>query len=151
MNVILKQDMPNLGHKDDIIAVKNVKNGYARNYLIPKGFAINATAQNKKVHEEILRQRAHKEEQLKEAAMELAEKLKEVSLSIGAKTSTKGKIFGSVNTIQIAEALIAKGFEIERKNISIKDDLIKEIGSYSATVKLHREVLVDIPFEIVSE
>ena len=148
MNVILKQDMPNLGHKDDIIAVKN---GYARNYLIPKGFAINATAQNKKVHEEILRQRAHKEEQLKEAAMELAEKLKEVSLSIGAKTSTKGKIFGSVNTIQIAEALIEKGFEVERKNISIKDDLIKEIGSYSATVKLHREVLVDIPFEIVSE
>lgn len=148
MNVILKQDMPNLGHKDDIITVKN---GYARNYLIPKGFAINATAQNKKVHEEILRQRAHKEEQLKEAAMELAEKLKEVSLSIGAKTSTKGKIFGSVNTIQIAEALIAKGFEVERKNISIKEDLIKEIGSYSATVKLHREVLVDIPFEIVSE
>ncbi|RLD96011.1 MAG: 50S ribosomal protein L9 [Bacteroidetes bacterium] len=148
MNVILKQDMPNLGHKDDIIAVKN---GYARNYLIPKGFAINATAQNKKVHEEILRQRAHKEKQLKEAAMELAEKLKEVSLSIGAKTSTKGKIFGSVNTIQIAEALIEKGFEIERKNISIKDDLIKEVGSYSATVKLHREVLVDIPFEIVSE
>ncbi|RLD56736.1 MAG: 50S ribosomal protein L9, partial [Bacteroidetes bacterium] len=134
--------------KDDIIAVKN---GYARNYLIPKGFAINATAQNKKVHEEILRQRAHKEKQLKEAAMELAEKLKEVSLSIGAKTSTKGKIFGSVNTIQIAEALIEKGFEIERKNISIKDDLIKEVGSYSATVKLHREVLVDIPFEIVSE
>ena len=148
MNVILKQDMPNLGHKDDIIAVKD---GYARNYLIPKGFAINATAQNKKVHEEILRQRAHKEEQLKEAAMELAEKLKEVSLTIGAKTSTKGKIFGSVNTIQIAEALTEKGFEVERKNISIKDDLIKEIGSYSATVKLHREVLVDIPFEIVSE
>ena len=148
MNVILKQDMPNMGHKDDIITVKD---GYARNYLIPKGFAINATAQNKKVHEEILRQRAHKEEQLKEAAMELAEKLKEVSLSIGAKTSTKGKIFGSVNTIQIAEALIEKGFEVERKNISIKDDLIKEVGSYSATVKLHKEVLVDIPFEIVSE
>ena len=148
MNVILKQDMPNLGHKDDIIAVKD---GYARNYLIPKGYAINATAQNKKVHEEILRQRAHKEEQLKEAAMQLAEELKKVSLSIGAKTSTKGKIFGSVNTIQIAEALTEKGFEVERKNISIKDDLIKEIGSYSATVKLHREVLVDIPFEIVSE
>jgi len=148
MNVILKQDMPNLGHKDDIIAVKD---GYARNYLIPKGFAINATAQNKKVHEEILRQRAHKEEQLKEAALQLAEELKKVSLTIGAKTSTKGKIFGSVNTIQLAEALIVKGFEVERKNISIKDDLIKEIGSYSATVKLHREVLVDIPFEIVSE
>jgi large subunit ribosomal protein L9 len=148
MNVILKQDMPNLGHKDDIIAVKD---GYARNYLIPKGYAINATAQNKKVHEEILRQRAHKEEQLKEAAMQLAEELKKVSLTIGAKTSTKGKIFGSVNTIQIAEALIGKGFEVERKNISIKDELIKEIGSYSATVKLHREVLVDVPFEIVSE
>ena len=148
MNVILKQDMPNLGHKDDIITVKD---GYARNYLIPKGFAINATAQNKKIHEEILRQRAHKEAELKEAAMKLAEKLKKVSLSIGAKTSTKGKIFGSVNTIQIAEALTEKGFEVERKNISIKDDLIKEIGSYSATVKLHREVLVDIPFEIVSE
>lgn len=148
MNVILKQDIPNLGHKDDIITVKN---GYARNYLIPKGYAMNATAQNKKIHEEILRQRAHKEAELKEAAMKLAEELKKVSLSIGAKTSTKGKIFGSVNTIQIAEALIEKGFEVERKNISIKDDLIKEVGSYSATVKLHKEVLVDIPFEIVSE
>ena len=148
MNVILKQDMPNLGHKDDIVSVKD---GYARNYLIPKGYAINATAQNKKVHEEILRQRAHKEAQLKEAAEQQAEELKKVSLTIGAKTSTKGKIFGSVNTIQIAEALIEKGFDVERKNISIKDDLIKEIGSYSATVKLHKEVLVDIPFEIVSE
>mgnify|MGYP003572349588 FL=1 len=148
MNVILKHDMPNIGHKDDIVLVKD---GYARNYLIPKGYAINATAQARKVHEEILRQRAHKEAQLKDAALAMAEKLKEVSLSIGAKTSTKGKIFGSVNTIQIAEALIEKGFEVERKNISIKDDLIKEIGSYSATVKLHKEVLVDIPFDIVSE
>ena len=148
MNVILKHDMPNLGHKDDVVLVKD---GYARNYLIPKGYAINATAQAKKVHAEILRQRAHKEAQLKDAALAMAEKLKEVSLSIGAKTSTKGKIFGSVNTIQIAEALVEKGFEVERKNISIKDDLIKEIGSYSATVKLHKEVLVDIPFDIVSE
>lgn len=148
MEVILKQDMPNLGHRDDIVTVKD---GYARNYLIPKGYAINATAQNKKVHEEILRQRAHKELQLKEAALHMAEELKKVSLTIGAKTSTKGKIFGSVNTIQIAEALIEKGFDVDRKNISIKDDLIKEIGSYSATVKLHKEVLVDIPFEIVSE
>ncbi len=148
MNVILKHDMPNLGHKDDIVLVKD---GYARNYLIPKGYAINATAQAKKVHEEILRQRAHKEAQLKDAALAMANKLKEVSLTIGAKTSTKGKIFGSVNTIQIAEALVEKGFEVERKNISIKDDLIKEIGSYSVTVKLHKEVLVDVPFEIVSE
>ena len=148
MNVILKQDISNIGHKDDIVAVKD---GYARNYLIPKGYAINATAQNKKVHEEILRQRAHKEAQLKDAALQLAEDLKKVSLTIGAKTSTKGKIFGSVNTIQIAEALTEKGFNLERKNISIKDDLIKEIGSYAATVKLHKEVLVDVPFEIVSE
>ncbi|MBE0668493.1 MAG: 50S ribosomal protein L9 [Bacteroidia bacterium] len=148
MNVILKQDISNLGHKDDIVVVKD---GYARNYLIPKGFALNATAQNKKVHEEILRQRAHKEAQLKEAALILAEELKKVSLIIGAKTSTKGKIFGSVNTIQIAEALTEKGFDLERKNISISDDLIKEIGSYSATVKLHKEVLVEVPFEIVSE
>ncbi len=148
MNVILKQDLSNLGHKDEIVLVKD---GYARNYLIPKGIAVNATAQARKVHEEILRQRAHKEEQLKDAALKMAEELKKVSLSIGAKTSTKGKIFGSVNTIQISEALNVKGFDIERKNISIKDDLIKEVGSYSATVKLHKEVLVDIPFEIVSE
>ena len=127
MNVILQQDMPNLGHKDDIVAVKD---GYARNYLIPKGYAINATEQAKKVHAEILRQRSHKEEQLKEAALKMAEELKDVSLTIGAKTSTKGKIFGSVNTIQISEALTEKGFEVERKNISIKDDLIKEIGNY---------------------
>jgi large subunit ribosomal protein L9 len=148
MDIILKQDMPNLGHKDDIVSVKD---GYARNYLIPKGYAINATARNRKVHEEILRQRAHKEAQLKEAALQMAEELQKVSLTIGAKTSTKGKIFGSVNTIQIAEALAEKGFEVERKNISLKDDLIKEVGSYSATVKLHKEVLVDIPFEIISE
>ncbi|HDS05986.1 MAG TPA: 50S ribosomal protein L9 [Bacteroides sp.] len=148
MNVILKQDIPNLGHKDDIVTVKD---GYARNYLIPQGFAIGATREATKVHEEILRQRAHKEQQLKEAAMKLAGELKKVSLTIGAKTSTKGKIFGSVNTIQIAEALKEKGYDVDRKNISIKDDLIKEIGSYSATIKLHREVHVDIPFEIVSE
>ena len=148
MNVILRQDMPNLGHKDDIVTVKD---GYARNYLIPKGYAINATAQARKVHEEILRQRAHKEEQLKQAALEMAEELKKVSLTIGAKTSTKGKIFGSVNTIQIAEALNEKGFELDRKDISITNDLIKEVGSYSATVKLHKEVSVEIPFEIVSE
>ena len=148
MNVILKQDLTNLGHKDDIVAVKD---GYARNYLIPKGYAINATAQAKKVHEEILRQRAHKEAQLMKEAEKMAEDMKSLALSIGAKTSTKGKIFGSVNTIQIAEALKANGFNIERKYITIKDDLIKEIGSYSATIKLHKKVLVDIPFDIVSE
>ncbi len=148
MEIILKQDVPNLGHKDDILTVKN---GYARNYLIPKGFAINATKTNLKVHEENLRQRAHKEEQLKDSALELAEKMKGIKIIIGAKTSTKGKIFGSVNTIQLAEELGKNGFEIDRKDISIKDDLIKEVGSYSATVRLHREVRIEIPFEIVSE
>ncbi len=148
MEIILKQDMPNLGHKDDIIAVKD---GYARNYLIPRGFAINATKTNRKVHEENLRQRAHKEAQLKDAAIELADKLKDVSITIGAKTSTKGKIFGSVNAIQIAEELVKQGFEIDRKNISIKEELIKEVGKYTAMVKLHREVEVEIPFEIISE
>ena len=148
MEIILQQDMPNLGHKDDIISVKD---GYARNYLIPKGFAINATKTARKVHEENLRQRAHKEAQLRDAALELAEKLKEVSITIGAKTSTKGKIFGSVNTIQIAEEINKQGYEIDRKNVSIKEELIKEVGNYTANVKLHREVSVEIPFEIISE
>lgn len=148
MDIILKQDIANLGYKDDIVTVKN---GYARNYLIPSGLAVNATKSAKKQHEEILKQRAHKEEKIREQALQTAEKLKEVSLTIGAKTSSKGKIFGSVNTIQLAEALIEKGYEVERRNISIKEELIKEVGKYTATVKLHKEVKVEIPFEIVAE
>ncbi len=148
MDIILKEDIPSLGHKDDIITVKD---GYARNYLIPKGLAINATASVKKMHSEILKQRAHKEEQIRLEAESVAEKMKDIKLTIGAKTSTKGKIFGSVNTIQIAESLKAEGYEIDRKNITIKEDLIKEIGSYTATLKLHRQVSVEIPFEIVAE
>jgi large subunit ribosomal protein L9 len=148
MEIILKQDIASLGYKDDIVTVKD---GYARNYLIPKGFAVNATASAKKQHDEILKQRAHKEEKIREFAQEMAGKLKDVSLTIGAKTSSKGKIFGSVNTIQISEALKEKGFEIDRKNISIKEELIKEIGKYTATVKLHKEVKVEVPFEIVAE
>ncbi len=148
MDIILKQDIPNLGYKNDIVSVKK---GYARNYLIPKGLAINATASAKKMHEENIRQRAHKEEKIRKEAEEMVEKLKDVSLTIGAKTSSKGKIFGSVNTIQIAEALKEKGFDIERKNIKIKEDMIKEIGKYNAVVRLHKEITVDVPFEIVSE
>ncbi len=148
MNIILKQDIPNLGHKDEIVEVKD---GYARNYLIPEGLAINATPSEKKSHEEVLRQRAHKEEKIRQEAEQIAEKMKDVSLTIGAKTSTKGKIFGSVNTIQIAEALKKKGFEIDRKDIDVKNELIKEVGKYTAVVKLHREVQVEVPFEIVSE
>jgi large subunit ribosomal protein L9 len=148
MEIILKQDIPNLGHKDEIMTVKD---GYARNYLIPKGLAVNATASIRKQHQETLKQRAHKEEKIRIEAEKSAEKMKDLKLTIGAKTSTKGKIFGSVNTIQIAEALKHEGFEIDRKDIAIKEELIKEVGSYTATVKLHREVEVEIPFEIVAE
>lgn len=148
MEIILIQDVANLGHKDDIVKVKD---GYARNYLIPKGFALTATSSAKKMHSETMRQRAHKEARLREEAAEFAKQLEGVSLVIGAKTSTKGKIFGSVNTIQLAEALSEKGFQIDRKNISIKEDLIKEVGKYTATIRLHREVRVEIPFEIVAE
>lgn len=148
MDIILKEDIASLGNKDDIITVKN---GYARNYLIPKGLAVNATASVKKMHTEILKQRSHKEEQIRLEAEGVAEKMKDIKLTIGAKTSTKGKIFGSVNTIQLAESLKAEGFEIDRKNITIKEDLIKEVGSYTATVKLHKLVSVEIPFEIIAE
>jgi len=148
MNIILKQDIPNLGLKDDIVKVKD---GYARNYLIPNGMAVNATASALKAHKEILSQRAHKEEKRKEEAQEIAKKLEDVSLTIGAKTSTKGKIFGSVNTIQIAESLQEKGFEVDRRIITIKEELIKEVGKYTASVKLHRDVIVEIPFEIIAE
>jgi large subunit ribosomal protein L9 len=148
MEIILKQDIQNLGDKDDIIKVKD---GYARNYLIPNGMALNATAGAKKVHQEILKQRAHKEEKVKKEAQSIAEKLKTVSLTIGAKTSSKGKIFGSVNTIQLSEALKEKGFDIDRRIITIKEDLIKEIGKYTAKVRLHKEVQVEVPFEIVAE
>ena len=148
MEIILLQDIPNLGLKDDIIIVKD---GYARNYLIPKKMAILATPSAKKIHSENLKQRAHKEEKIKEEALGIADKLKEIKLTIGAKTSSKGKIFGSVNTIQIAEALGKSGFEIDRKTISIEGDVIKEVGTYNASIKLHKEVIVDIPFEIIAE
>lgn len=148
MEIILKQDILNLGIKDDIVTVKD---GYARNMLIPKGMAIQATSSAKKMHEEIIRQRSHKEEQLREEATKMVQKMEGISLTIGAKTSTKGKIFGSVNTIQIAEALKEKGFEVDRKNITIKEDLIKEVGNYTATVRIHKDVKIEIPFEIIAE
>jgi large subunit ribosomal protein L9 len=148
MEIILKNDVANLGYKDDIVTVKN---GYALNYLIPQGLAITATGSALKSHKEILKQRAHKEEKIKQEAQVLAEVLKGITLSIGAKTSTKGKIFGSVNAIQIAEALQEKGYNIDRKSITFKEDLIKEVGTYHAKIRLHKEVHVEIPFEIVGE
>jgi large subunit ribosomal protein L9 len=148
MEIILIQDVNKLGQKDDIV---NVKDGYGRNYLIPRGFAVAATASAKKMHAENMRQRAHKEEKIKAQAQEIAGKLAGVKVTVGAKTSTSGKIFGSVNTIQIAEALKEKGYDIDRKNITLPLDQIKEIGNYKAVVKLHREVKVEIEFEIIAE
>jgi large subunit ribosomal protein L9 len=148
MEIILKQDVNKLGQKDDVV---NVKDGYGRNFLIPRVFAIAATPSAKKMHTENLRQRAHKEEKIKIAAQEIAQKMEGVKLIVGAKTSTSGKIFGSVNTIQIAESLKEKGFDIDRKSITLPEDQIKEIGNYKAVVKLHRDVKVEIEFEIVGE
>lgn len=146
MEIILLTDIANLGHKDDIV---NVKQGYGRNYLIPQGFAILATPSARKVVAENLKQRAHKEAKLKAEAEEMAARLAEVKLTIGAKTSSTGKIFGSVNSIMISESLKEKGFDIDRKKIMLKD--VKEIGTYTALIKLHREVKVDVEFEVVSE
>lgn len=148
MEVILKEDIPNLGHADELVKVKD---GYGRNYLIPKGLAIIASPSAKKSHEEVLRQRQHKEERLREAANETAEQLKLKKLKIGAKTSTTGKIFGSVNTIQLAEEIARKGFEIERKNISIVEDAIKEVGTYHVKIKIYKDVAIEMPFEVVAE
>jgi len=149
MEIILKQDVNKLGHKNDLIKVKN---GYARNYLIPQGFAIAATPSAKKVNSENVKQRAHKEEKLRNDAMAAVKKLADTVLKIGAKTSTTGKIFGSINTIQIAEALTAKGYEVDRKNITIYDaENIKEIGAFKAKVKLYKDISVDINFEVISE
>ncbi|MDM8002380.1 MAG: 50S ribosomal protein L9 [Bacteroidota bacterium] len=148
MKIILRQDIEKLGQKNDILTVKT---GYARNFLIPRGLAIQATDSAIKIHNENLKQRAHKEEKIRNEAEKLAQKLAGVKLVIGAKVSSAGKIFGSVNTIQLAEALNAKGYEIDRKNILLGEDSIKEVGNYKAVVKLHRDVKVDIEFEVVAE
>jgi len=148
MEIILLQDVKKLGQKDDLVKVKD---GYARNFLIPRGYAVAATPSARKMHEENLRQRAHKEEKIRSEAENLAAKMSDLKLVVGAKTSSSGKIFGSVNTIQISEALKEKGFEIDRKSISLPEDQIKEVGKYKAVIKLHGEVKVEIEFEIVAE
>lgn len=148
MDIILKQDIPSLGYKNEVVKVKN---GYGRNYLIPQGLAILATESAKKVMAENLKQRAHKLEKIKNEALELKEKLADVKITLGAKTSSTGKIFGSVNNIQLSEALQKQGYNIERKNILVKGDTIKEVGEYNAKIKLHKEVEFDLPFIVVSE
>ena len=148
MEVILKQDIDNLGHTGDIVTVRP---GYARNFLIPQGMAVTATPSAKKMREETMRQRAHKEAKVLEEAQALASKLAGVKLSIGAKAGESGKIFGSVNTIQIAEALTAAGFNIERKYIRIQEDAIKQLGAYEAEIVIHRQVKQKVAFEVVGE
>ncbi len=146
VEIILKQDVANLGLKDDIVEVKN---GYALNYLIPQGFAIMATPSAKKVHAENLRQRAHKEAKIRQDAEALAARLAELQLRIAAKASENGKIFGSVGNIQVAEALAAAGVEVDRKDIELEP--IKELGSYEATVKCYRDIKGTVRFEVVAE
>lgn len=147
MKIILKEDVANLGYKDDVVEVKN---GYGRNYLIPTRKAVIASPSALKVLAENQKQRAHKLAKIKADAEELAKKLEGVKLTIGAKTSSTGTIFGSVNAIQISEALKKDGFDIDRKIIVIKNP-VKEVGEYTATVNLHKEISVDIPFEVVAE
>ena len=147
MQVILKEDVANLGYMDDVVTVKD---GYGRNYLLPQGKAVIATESAKKILAENMKQRAHKLEKIKQDAQDLAAKLDGVSLTIGAKTSSTGTIFGSVTNIQVAEALEKLGYNVERKSIVIKE-AVKEVGQYKAIAKLHKEVSVEIPFEVVSE
>lgn len=147
MKLILKEDVSGLGYKDDVVTVKD---GYGRNYLIPTGKAVIASDSALKVLAENQRQRAHKLAKIKADAQALADQLKDIKLTIGAKTSATGTIFGSVNSLQIAEALEKLGHNIDRKIIEIKQ-AVKEVGEYTATVKLHKEISVEIPFEVVAE
>ncbi|MDZ4823516.1 MAG: 50S ribosomal protein L9 [Flavobacteriales bacterium] len=148
MEVILKEIIEKLGAKDEIV---NVKPGYARNFLIPRGFATVATASARKMHAENLKQRAHKQSKILGNAQEIADQLNALELKIGTKASDTGKIFGSVNTIQIAEALAKAGHVIDRKSISLIDDHIKMLGNYEAKVKLHKDITAIVKFEVVAE
>ncbi len=147
MEIILKEDVINLGYKNDIVTVKS---GYGRNYLIPTGKAVIASPAAKKMLAEELKQRAHKLEKIKKDAEEVAAKLTGVSLKIATKVSSTGTIFGSVGSIQIADELAKLGHNIDRKLIVVKET-VKEVGNYTAVVKLHKEVSVEIPFEVVAE
>lgn len=147
MKIILKEDINNLGYKDDVVEVKS---GYGRNYLIPQGKAVIASPSALKVLAENQRQRAHKLAKIKADAEALAASLEGVALTIGAKAAANGTIFGSVNSIQLAEALEKLGFNIDRKVIFLKET-VKELGSHKAILKLHKEVTVEIPFEVVAE
>ena len=138
--------MKNLGHQGDVVEVKN---GYANNYLFPRGLAIMATASNLKMHEENNRQGALKREKMKTDALSLAEQLKEMSITIGTKAGANGKIFGSITPLQVAQSLKLKGFDIDRRKIEIND--VKMLGTYEAILNLHRDVTINIAVEVVAE
>ncbi|MBD5184313.1 MAG: 50S ribosomal protein L9 [Bacteroidales bacterium] len=147
MKIILKENVPNLGYKDDVVEVKD---GYGRNYLIPQGIAIIASAAALKRLAEDQKQRAHKIAKMRAEAEAAAAALEGVKLTIGAKTSATGTVFGSVNTIQIADALEKAGHNVDRKLIVLKEP-VKEVGVYKATVKFLKDVVAEIEFEVVSE
>ena len=148
MEIILKQDVENLGFIDDIITVKN---GYGRNYLIPQGFAVLATSSAKKVLAETLKQRAYKEDKLIKDATIIADAIKELEIKITAKTGDGTKLFGSVNNGNVAEALAAAGHQIEKKFIKVEGGNIKRLGKYNSTIRLHRAVIVELPVEVIAE
>lgn len=148
MELILKQDVQDLGFKDDIVTVKN---GYGRNYLIPQGLAELATPSARKVLAENLKQRAHKEKQLIAEAQEVADKLKAMEIKIAAKVGAGDKLFGSVTNIDLAEAIQKEGQMIDRKYINIQGGSVKRVGPYQAKIRLHREVVLEFPFEVIAE
>jgi large subunit ribosomal protein L9 len=148
MEVILKQDVEHLGFANDLVTVKN---GYARNYLLPRGLAVSATASERKQLAETLKQRAHKEAKLREEADKNAAKLAAQTVKIAAKVGEKGRIFGSINTIMLSDAFKGLGVDVDRKHIKIKGEAIKTIGNYEAEVTFHREVVKTIAFEVVEE
>ncbi len=148
MELILKEDVQNLGFKDDVVKVKN---GYGRNYLIPQGLAVMATPSAKKVLAENIRQKAHKEKEIVVAANKTAEALKELQVKIVAKVGAAEKLFGSISNIDVADALQKQGHEIDKKFISIKGGTIKRTGPYEASIRLHRDVVVEFPFEVVGD
>jgi large subunit ribosomal protein L9 len=148
MEIILKKNVDKLGYKDETVTVKN---GYGRNFLIPQGYAVLATPSNKKAHAEMMKQRAHKESKILAEAQEIAAKLADVTVKIATKVGENGKIFGSVNTVQLADALRAIGFDIDRKSIKIKEEPIKEVGTFEAEANLHKGVKPVFKFEVVGE
>ena len=148
MELILKQDVENLGFKDDIVTVKN---GYGRNYLIPQGHAIMATPSAKKVLAETLKQRAFKEKSIVEAAQKTADAISALEVKIASKVGTGDKLFGSVNNIDLAAALQKEGHEIDKKYINVIGGNVKRLGKYNAVIRLHRDVTVDLPFEVIAE